>query len=105
MQKGKGSGFGTFFESQECRYELLGGRGEGRGPSYVESLTSDSHPIKDDRRWTRSELMNPRCRGCKTLSPLSLTVRRNENGVYTADEACYVSPANLDTIAAHIRDR
>lgn len=70
----------------------------GRGPSYVESLTSDSHPIKDDR-WTRPELMNPR--GCKTLAP----VRRNGNGVYTADEACYVSPANLDTIAAYIHDR
>lgn len=77
------------------------------GPSYVESLTSDSHPIKDDR-WTRAELMNSLpfpCAADVKLSPLSLTVRRNGNGVYTADEACYVSPANLDTIAAYIRDR
>lgn len=74
------------------------------GPSYVESLTSDSHPIKDDR-WTRAELMNSLpfpCAADVKLSPLSLTVRRNGNGVYTADEACYVSPANLDTIAVLI---
>ena len=76
---------------------------EGGGPSYVESLTSDSHPIKDDR-WTRAELMNPpsSCAADVKFSPLSLTVKRNGNGVYTADEACYVSPANLDTIAVLI---
>lgn len=52
----------------------------GRGPSYVESLTSDSHPIKDDR-WTRPELMNPR--GCKTLAPVSNCQKKRKRRVYS----------------------